>query len=109
MFHVKKTASDRPVFTHAIRKADSVITHSDEKGIHIYLTGPTARKMTMSQLMALSIGPDLAVWSIVDYRTAGPLTALYQVRYGLVSCGYLMHHEITVELGFKAHTAKGAL
>lgn len=109
MFHVKKTASDRPVFTHAIRKADSVITHSDEKGMHIYLTGPTARKMTMSQLMALSIGTDLAVWSIVDYRTAGPLTALYQVRYGLVNCGYLMYHEITVELGFKAHTAKGAL
>lgn len=109
MFDVKKTTSARPVFTHAIRKVESVITHSDEKGIIIYLTGPTARKMTMSQLMALSIGPDLAMWSIVDYRTAGPLTALYQVRYGLRSGGYLMHHEITVELGFKAQAVEGAL
>jgi len=109
MFHVMKTASDRPVFTHAIRKIDSVITHSDEKGIHIYLIGPTVRKVTMSQLMAFSIGSDLAAWLIVDYRTAGPLTALYQVRYGLVSGGHLMHYEITVEPGFKAQTAEGAL
>jgi len=102
---VKKTASSRPVFTHAIRKADSVVTHSDEKGIHFYEHGPAARSLTMGQLMALSIGPDLAVWSIADYETAGPHTVLYLVRYALRDDTVKLNRELTVELNSMAGTA----
>lgn len=46
--------------------------------------------------MELSIGSDLACWSIVDYQTAGPHTVLYQVSYSLLDNPTA--HEITIEL-----------
>ena len=98
MFDTVKMASNqaRPVFTHAIRKADSVVTHSDQRGVHIYHQGPSVRTMTLGLIMELSIGSDLACWSIVDYQTAGPHTVLYQVSYSLLDNPTA--HEITIEL-----------
>ncbi len=98
MFDTVKTTSSqaRPVFTHAILKADSVVTHSDQRGVHIYHQGPSVRTMTLGLIMELSIGSDLACWSIVDYKTAGPHTILYQVSYSLFDNP--VAHEITIEL-----------
>jgi len=97
---IKETVTGRLNFTHAIRKADSVVTHSDEAGIHIYRKGPAVRTLTLSHIMELSVGSDLAVWWIGDYATAGPLTVLYVVSYRTAGAdGYLSDRkEITVEL-----------
>ncbi|EOS96831.1 hypothetical protein ETR_00595 [Erwinia tracheiphila PSU-1] len=61
MFNVKKTVSNCPVFTHAIRKANKVITHTDAAGVLLIVDGPEARKMTMGQLVGLSVGPELGM------------------------------------------------
>ncbi|MHC2595526.1 hypothetical protein ACVLVH_001142 [Kluyvera sp. 1366] len=101
---VKMTSSHaRPVFTYAIRKADSVVTHSDQRGVHIYHQGPSVRTMTLGLIMELSIGSDLACWSIVDYQTAGPHTVLYQVSYSLLDNPAA--HDITIELNSKEEGA----
>jgi hypothetical protein len=53
--------------------------------------------------MELSIGSDLACWSIVDYQTAGPHTVLYQVSYSLLDNPAA--HDITIELNSKEEGA----